>query len=182
MLVKRWNTLIFYAGVHMVESWWQISKNRKGFLQCVCFSPSLTGCRVQLVDWTFPIIKRDQIKILTLNFMSLISHCHKQMKKKVYLEGGWYFKTFCRTSLETLGSLQAVKQFRCSSWQCVCKRYFIIALQLEVEMVPLTHRGWLPLQVPFFWHVLFESPLRIYVLLQKYSTYFILPSEPETSV
>lgn len=110
-----------------------------------------------------------------------MSHDHEEIKN-AYLEGGWNFKTFCSTSLETLGSLQAVKQFRCSSWQCVCKRYFIIALQLEVEMVPLTHRGWLPLQVPFFWHVLFESPLRIYVLLQKYSTYFILPSEPETSV
>jgi len=54
-------------------------------------------------------------------------------------------------------------------------------LKLEEETVPLTQRGWLPLQVPFFWHVLFESPLRMYVLLQKYSTYFILPSEPETS-
>lgn len=122
------------------------------------------------------------LKGIKLNFTSLISHCHKEMKKKVYLEGGWYFKTFCRTSLETLGSLHAVKQFRCLSWQCFCKLYFIIALRLEVEMLPLTHRASLPLQVPFFWHVLFESPLRIYVLLQKYSTYFILPSEPETSL
>lgn len=34
--------------------------------------------------------------------------CHKNVK--TYMEGGWNFTTFCRTSLETLGSLQAVKQ------------------------------------------------------------------------
>lgn len=166
----------------LVYTWWKVGgkspKTEKAFSSVSASVPPWLDAEYSLCTGLFLALKGIKLRS---NFTSL-SHCHKEMKKKVYLEGGWYFKTFCRTSLETLGSLQAVKQFRCSSWQCVCKRYFIIALQLEVEMLPLTHRGWLPLQVPFFWHVLFESPLRIYALLQKYSTYFILPSEPETSV
>ncbi len=165
MLVKRWNTLIFYAGVHRWKVGGKIFQKQKRLSSSVSASdPPWLDAEYSLCTGLFLALKGIKLRS---NFTSLISHCHKEMKK-VYLEGGWYFQDLLSHKFRTLGSLQAVKQFRCSSWQCVCKRYFINCFATWSRDVTSGHTGLTAAPGSHsFWHVLFESPLRIYVLLQN---------------